>query len=53
MFGSNFPIEKLWTTYDQLVAAVRHGLADLSEDEAALVMGGVAREFYRLGAAAT
>jgi predicted TIM-barrel fold metal-dependent hydrolase len=33
MFGSNFPIESLWTSYDRLVATVRECLAEYSESE--------------------
>lgn len=48
MFGSNFPIEKLWTRYGDLVAATRAGLTALSRDERHAVMYGTANRIYRL-----
>ncbi|OYX88907.1 MAG: amidohydrolase [Azorhizobium sp. 32-67-21] len=46
LFGSNFPIEKLWTTYGELVAAHR---AAVPEEAHARVFNETARRVYRLG----
>ena len=48
LFGSNFPIEKLWTDYAALCAAYRAALADRSEAERAAIFSGTARRLYRL-----
>ncbi len=48
MFGSNFPIEKLWTGYADLVAATRAGLAGLTPEEQHAVMYATAERVYRL-----
>lgn len=48
MFGSNFPIEKLWTRYGDLVAATRAGLTGLTPEERHAVMYGTADRVYRL-----
>lgn len=48
MFGSNFPIEKLWTGYADLVAATRAGLAQLTPGERHEVMYATAERVYRL-----
>lgn len=48
LFGSNFPIEKLWTDYASLCAAYRDALADRSEAERAAIFSGTARRLYRL-----
>jgi predicted TIM-barrel fold metal-dependent hydrolase len=45
LFGSNFPIEKLWTDYGALVAAYREAVPDAA---AADVFGNTARRVYRL-----
>lgn len=50
IWGSNFPIEKLWTTYGALVAAVRGALDVYTGAEQAAMLGGNARAFYRIGA---
>ena len=47
LFGSNFPIEKLWTDYRPLVAAYEAAITD--ERVRAQVMGETARRVYRLG----
>lgn len=46
LFGSNFPIEKLWTTYAELVAAQRAAVPDIMQ---AAVFNETARRVYRLG----
>lgn len=48
LFGSNFPIEKLWTRYADLVAATRAGLAGLTREERHEVMYATAERVYRL-----
>jgi predicted TIM-barrel fold metal-dependent hydrolase len=45
LFGSNFPIEKLWTSYAELYAA--HQAAVPVEDRAA-VFSSTAKRVYRL-----
>ncbi|MGI9426825.1 MAG: amidohydrolase family protein [Hyphomicrobiaceae bacterium] len=48
MFGSNFPIEKLWTGYDDLVDAYRQAIATLSVTEQQAIFHGTAARVYRL-----
>jgi len=48
LFGSNFPIEKLWTSYVELIAAHRVAMASLTEDEQHAILGGTAKRVYRL-----
>ncbi len=48
LFGSNFPIEKLWTSYADLVAAHRAAAASLSSAEQAQIFAGTARHTYKL-----
>ena len=48
MFGSNFPIEKLWTTYPELIAANRAAVAGLPETDQRLVLHGTAARIYRM-----
>jgi predicted TIM-barrel fold metal-dependent hydrolase len=48
LFGSNFPIEKLWTSYADLVGAHRAAIAHLSPAEQAAITGGTARRVYHL-----
>jgi predicted TIM-barrel fold metal-dependent hydrolase len=50
LFGSNFPIEKLWTSYAELVAAYRRVLAAYPEAEQRAMLGGTARRVYRVEA---
>jgi len=50
LFGSNFPIEKLWTSYADLVAAYRAATAALSPAEERAVFSGTAARVYRLNA---
>jgi predicted TIM-barrel fold metal-dependent hydrolase len=49
LFGSNFPIEKLWTDYRELVAAYETAIKDLDAQARAQVMGETARRVYRIG----
>jgi predicted TIM-barrel fold metal-dependent hydrolase len=48
MFGSNFPIEKLWTTYPELISANRAAVAGLPEADQRLVLHGTAARVYRM-----
>ncbi|MDH3233973.1 MAG: amidohydrolase family protein [Alphaproteobacteria bacterium] len=48
LFGSNFPIEKLWTEYSALVGAFRSGAAGLSVAQQDAIFGGTAARVYRL-----
>jgi len=48
LFGSNFPIEKLWTTYPELIAAHRAAAAQLSDAAARALMHDTAMRVYRL-----
>lgn len=48
LFGSNFPIEKLWTSYWELVAAFRTAAAGLSEAERQAIFHDTATRVYRL-----
>ena len=48
LWGSNFPIEKLWTDYASLVDAYREALAHLSPEARQEIFAGTARRLYRL-----
>jgi predicted TIM-barrel fold metal-dependent hydrolase len=48
MFGSNFPIERLWTDYASLVAAFRASLVRYSTLEQRAVLHDTAARLYRL-----
>jgi predicted TIM-barrel fold metal-dependent hydrolase len=48
LFGSNFPIEKLWTTYAALADAHRAAIAHLSPAEQHAILEGTARRVYKL-----
>jgi predicted TIM-barrel fold metal-dependent hydrolase len=48
IFGSNFPIEKLWTSYARLVSVFKASIADLSTDEQAQILHGTAEAVYRI-----
>jgi predicted TIM-barrel fold metal-dependent hydrolase len=48
LWGSNFPIEKLWTSYDALLDAHRRGGGGLSEAEHNAIFFNTARRVYRL-----
>lgn len=52
LFGSNFPIEKLWTGYASLVDAYRDALAPLPADDRRAIFDGNAGRVYRLADAA-
>ncbi len=48
LFGSNFPIEKLWTDYGTLLGAYKMALAKLSDAEREQIFSETARRIYRL-----
>jgi predicted TIM-barrel fold metal-dependent hydrolase len=48
MFGSNFPIEKLWTDYGTLLAAWRNALGSRPEAVQREVFSDTARRVYAL-----
>ena len=48
MFGTNFPIEKLWTPMAALVDAWRTALSGLSAEDQSWVLARTARAVYRL-----
>ena len=48
VFGSNFPIEKLWSSYADLVKAYRGALAGLPPADQVRVFSDTARALYRL-----
>ncbi|NGN43242.1 amidohydrolase family protein [Mesorhizobium sp. CGMCC 1.15528] len=49
LFGSNFPIEKLWTSYADLVAAYRTALSSFPEKVQKAVLHDTAKRVYQLG----
>ena len=51
MFGSNFPIEKLWTTYAEVVTAHRQALAGMTPEAQRQVLHDTAARVYRLNVA--
>ena len=48
LFGSNFPIEKLWTDYDSLLDAYQRAAAGLSEADRQAIFSDTATRVYRL-----
>ena len=48
LFGSNFPIEKLWTSYGALLNAFLAAAADLNDTERAAIFEETAVRVYRL-----
>jgi predicted TIM-barrel fold metal-dependent hydrolase len=48
LFGSNFPVEKLWTGYTELVAAYRRALEPLGEAASRAALHDTAARIYRL-----
>jgi predicted TIM-barrel fold metal-dependent hydrolase len=47
-FGSNFPIEKLWTSYRDLIGAFDTAAARLSAHDRAAIFADTAKKVYRL-----
>lgn len=48
VWGSNFPIEKLWSNYAALVEAIRAAVAGFAADERSAVLHDTAVRLYRL-----
>lgn len=48
MYGSNFPIEKIWTDYKTLYQTFRDSIAYLSDDEQHAILYGTASRLYRI-----
>ena len=48
MFGSNFPIEKLWTNYRDLVGAFRKATASLTKTQRVQIFNDTAARVYRV-----
>ena len=48
LFGGNFPVEAMYGTYDELLAAYLEATAGLSEAEREAFFAGNARRAYRL-----
>ena len=48
MFGSNFPIEKIWTTYQEMIAAYKNAAASLPENAQRAIFFDTACRVYRL-----
>ena len=48
LYGSNFPIEKLWTDYPSLIGAYRDALAPFSATEQAAIRHDAAAKVYRI-----
>jgi len=46
--GSNYPIEKLWTTYDRVIAVMRECTSDLKAQDRRAVFHDNAQRIYRL-----
>lgn len=49
LFGSNFPIEKLWTSYRDLIAAFKAAAERLSREQREAIFSTTAARVYRLG----
>jgi predicted TIM-barrel fold metal-dependent hydrolase len=48
LFGSNFPIEKLWTGYHTLYATFRKAIEHLGESDQHAILYGTASRLYRI-----
>jgi predicted TIM-barrel fold metal-dependent hydrolase len=48
LYGSNFPIEKLWTDYRSLIDAYRSAIAGFDADEQRAILSDTAARVYRL-----
>ena len=48
LYGSNFPIEKLWTSYGELIGAFLKAAADLSTGRQKAIFYDTAKRVYRL-----
>jgi predicted TIM-barrel fold metal-dependent hydrolase len=50
LFGSNFPVEKLWTSYGELVAAYRDAVSAFTAKEQQAILHDTAMRVYRIAA---
>ena len=48
MFGSNFPIEKIWTNYSALIDAFKQAVATLSKDAQDAILRTTAERVYKI-----
>jgi predicted TIM-barrel fold metal-dependent hydrolase len=48
LYGSNFPVEKLWTTYTALYQTFRQSITALSEKEQIAILHDTASRLYRI-----
>ena len=48
IYGSNFPIEKLWTDYGKLYRTFRSAIAHLTDAEQAAILHDTASRLYRI-----
>jgi predicted TIM-barrel fold metal-dependent hydrolase len=48
MFGSNFPVDSLYATYERLLTSIRKIIAEHSLDEQQRILNGTASTFYRI-----
>ena len=48
LWGSNFPIESLWTDYATVIGNIRLALADFAPSDRRKILGDSARRLYRL-----
>jgi predicted TIM-barrel fold metal-dependent hydrolase len=48
LYGSNFPIEKLWTDYASLYRTFREAIEPFTEVEQRKILHGTAMRLYRL-----
>ena len=49
IFGSNYPIEKIWSDYDSIVNAFINSTSNLSIESQMNIMKYNAEKFYKLG----
>jgi predicted TIM-barrel fold metal-dependent hydrolase len=49
LFGSNFPIEKLWTDYKTLYQTFRNAIGGFTDREQAAILHDTAARLYRIG----
>ena len=49
LYGSNFPIEKIWTDYRPLMQAYREAIANFSEAEQRAILHDTAARVYQIG----
>jgi predicted TIM-barrel fold metal-dependent hydrolase len=48
LWGSNFPIEKLWTSYPTLIALIRQAVSHLPVEDQRQILSETARRLYRI-----